>query len=281
MRGGALSCLNFQRPKQPRSSRPEWRRPGRQFCRKSCRVVSRTSPGRPGRARNRKADPGGIEAEEIVDLWNVVFPEDHNVWYNEETRPSISTRSWSATQTEGGPARSPYRNSPCPPRPSSTSTKTSPVPARSLRHADPLPRTNAAEQLLRSDLLRSAWMFAVGAMDAYFCDAYTDVVAATASWKSRQPAIVLPEWAYDIKIPIRAVLEEYDYANWRWRMAARKMMERENVISLSAIQTLFNKFFRKGHRFFRDLLDAWISRPDSEDLGVSASPGSLPGDERQ
>ena len=41
-----------------------------------------------------------------------------------------------------------------------------------VAHADPLPRTNAAEQMLRSDLLRSAWMFAVGAMDAYFCDAY-------------------------------------------------------------------------------------------------------------
>jgi hypothetical protein len=133
-----------------------------------------------------------------------------------------------------------------------------------VAHADPLPRTNTAEGLLRSDLLRSAWMFAVGAMDAYFCDAYTDVVAATASSKSRQPAITLPEWAYDIKVPIRAVLEEYDNANWRWRMAARKMMEREHVISLSAVQTLFNKFFRTGYKFFRDLLDAWISRPDSK-----------------
>jgi len=26
----------------------------------------------------------GLEAEEIVDLWNVVFPADRNVWYNEE-----------------------------------------------------------------------------------------------------------------------------------------------------------------------------------------------------
>ena len=26
----------------------------------------------------------GLEAEEIVDLWNVVFPGDRNVWYNEE-----------------------------------------------------------------------------------------------------------------------------------------------------------------------------------------------------
>ncbi len=27
---------------------------------------------------------GGLEPEEIVDLWNVVFPADRNVWYNEE-----------------------------------------------------------------------------------------------------------------------------------------------------------------------------------------------------
>ena len=29
---------------------------------------------------------GGLEAEELVDLWNVVFPEDHDVYYNEETK---------------------------------------------------------------------------------------------------------------------------------------------------------------------------------------------------
>lgn len=106
-------------------------------------------------------------------------------------------------------------------------------------------------------------MFAVGALDAYFCDAYSDLVAAMASSKSRQPGIALPEWAYEIKFPLRAILEEYDYANWRWRVAARKMMERENVVSLSAIQTLFNKFFRKGHKLFRDPLDAWMTRPDA------------------
>ncbi len=26
----------------------------------------------------------GLEPEELVDLWNVVFPEDQNVWYDEE-----------------------------------------------------------------------------------------------------------------------------------------------------------------------------------------------------
>ena len=28
----------------------------------------------------------GLEAEEVVDLWNVVFPEDRNVWYDEEAK---------------------------------------------------------------------------------------------------------------------------------------------------------------------------------------------------
>lgn len=132
-----------------------------------------------------------------------------------------------------------------------------------VTHADPLPHATPAEKRLRSDLLRSAWMFAVGALDAYFCDAYTDIIAATASSKSRQPAITLPEWVYEVKFPLRAILEEYDNENWRWRMAARRMMERESVVSLSAVETLFNKFFRRGHRF-RDQLDTWMSRPDAK-----------------
>lgn len=141
-----------------------------------------------------------------------------------------------------------------------------------VNHADPLQHGTDAEKLLRSDLLRSAWMFAVGALDAYFCDAYTDVIAAMASSKNRQPAIKLPEWAYDIKFPLRAVLEKYDYTNWRWRMAARKMMERENVISLKAIQDLFNKFFRPGHRLFRDQFDIWMARPDARIRLFGVSP---------
>lgn len=133
-----------------------------------------------------------------------------------------------------------------------------------VAHADPLPRVTPDERLLCSDLLRSAWMFAVGGLDAYFCDAYTDIIAATAGSKSRRPAITLPEWVYEVRFPLRAILESYDNENWRWRMAARKMMERENVISLKAVQDLFNKFFRKGHRFFRDQLDSWMSRPDAK-----------------
>jgi hypothetical protein len=137
--------------------------------------------------------------------------------------------------------------------------------ARALvAHANPLPATTPAEQLLRGDLWRSAWMFAVGALDAYFCDAYTDVVAATIIAKSQHAALALPDFFYEIKFPVRSILESYTRkTNWRWRMAARKMMERENVLSLDTIRRLFNKFFRKGHRLFGDLLSAWIVHPQS------------------
>src|SRR5438046_3510502 len=119
--------------------------------------------------------------------------------------------------------------------------------------------------MLRSDLLRSAWMFAVGALDAYFCDASTDLVAATIISKSRQPAVTLPDFFYEIRFPVRAILEPYAInVNWRWRMAARKMMERENVLSLDSVQKLFNKFFRTGQRFFRDVLPNWIVHADAK-----------------
>jgi hypothetical protein len=126
-------------------------------------------------------------------------------------------------------------------------------------HAGPLPSGTPAELLLRSDLLRSAWMFAVGGLDAYYCDAYTDVVAAAIISKNRHPGMLLPDFFYEIKFPIRAILEQYtNNQNWRWRMAARRMMERENVLSLDTVRSLFNRFFRDQHKFFRQILEGWV-----------------------
>jgi hypothetical protein len=117
-------------------------------------------------------------------------------------------------------------------------------------------------------------MFAVGALDAYFCDAYTDVVAATIISKSRHPALVLPGFFYDIKFPVRAILESYaNNQNWAWRMAARKMMERENVLELQTIRDLFNRFFGVGQKFFRDLIQSWITHASASRwlFGISAA----------
>ncbi len=131
-----------------------------------------------------------------------------------------------------------------------------------VHHAEPLPQATPSERMLRSDLLRSAWMFAVGALDAYFCDAYTDVVAATIISKSRHPVMTLPEFFNRIEFPVRAILESYARnTNWRWRMAAREMMARENVLKLERIQQLFNGFFRPGHKLYGDVIEGWILHP--------------------
>ena len=51
-------------------------------------------------------------------------------------------------------------------------------------------------------------MFAVGALDAYFCDAYSDLVAATVISKSRRPSINLPEWVLEIEVRGGPLLQE-------------------------------------------------------------------------
>jgi hypothetical protein len=133
-----------------------------------------------------------------------------------------------------------------------------------LAHAETLASDTPEQALLRSDILRSAWMFAIGALDAYFCDAYTDLVAAAIIAKSRQAAVELPDSFLNIKFPVRAILEEYDKnENWRWRMAARDLMERENVLSFETIRKLFNKFCRNRHKFFQELVERWLDHPDA------------------
>lgn len=126
-------------------------------------------------------------------------------------------------------------------------------------------------------------MFSVGAIDAYFCDAYTDIVAATIISKTRHPAMTLPNFFYEIKFPVRAIIEpDAVNTNWRWRMAARKMMERQNVLSLEQIRKLFNQFFRPTHKFFGEfVLEAWVVDPPrgrKRLFGVARDAYSLLGD---
>jgi hypothetical protein len=157
------------------------------------------------------------------------------------------------------------------------------VPATALQHfqediararalidlADPMPTGTTPDRLIRGDVLRSAWMFCVGALDAYFCDAYTDVIAYAIISKNRHaeqnpPGFALPDFFLKVKFPIRAILEPYDVNhNWRWRMAAREMMTYENVLSIETVQKLFNPFFRDGRKFFYSLLPTWIAHPNA------------------
>ncbi|ALS66587.1 MULTISPECIES: hypothetical protein [Pandoraea] len=121
-----------------------------------------------------------------------------------------------------------------------------------LIHAATLPASR-----LRDDILRGVWMMAVGACDAYFSDAYADLIARTLRAKDLQPAVNLPDRLNNLKVPAIAVIR--DAGGWRWRMAARELIEDENVLSLNKIKQLFNHFFRKTHKILtQTTIESWI-----------------------
>ena len=128
-------------------------------------------------------------------------------------------------------------------------------------HAEPLPVATPEERLVRDDILRSGWMFAVGAMDAYFCDAYADLVTATLQAKSYEPTVDLPDFIKKIKVPVTAVLASYTArGNWRWRMAARAMMADQNALELDRIKSWFNPFFKPNPTLFKEVIPTWVTK---------------------
>lgn len=110
------------------------------------------------------------------------------------------------------------------------------------------------------DMLRSALMFAVGACDAYYADAYSDLLSRVLRAKELQPAVALPDRLNNLRVPVTAILRTTDMPGWRWRMAARELVEKENVLSLDQIRNLFNQFFpRRQGLLSRDRVCSWIS----------------------
>ncbi len=117
---------------------------------------------------------------------------------------------------------------------------------------------------LRDDHLRAAWMMSVGALDAYFSDAYADVISRVLRAKELQPAVAIPDRLSNLKIPVIAVIRAKSNG-WRWRMAARELIEDDNVLSLDKIRSLFNQFFRTGYKLLGpDTIGTWIQHANAK-----------------
>ncbi|WP_156000541.1 hypothetical protein [Thioalkalivibrio sp. ALRh] len=126
---------------------------------------------------------------------------------------------------------------------------------------------------VRDDILRATWMMCVGACDAYFSDAYADLVSRAIRAKEQEPKIQIPDRFNNLKVPVTAILRQAN-GGWRWRMAAREMIEEENVLSLVKIRQLFNHFFRKPHKLLvADNLEQWILHSESKQrlFGISST----------
>lgn len=115
---------------------------------------------------------------------------------------------------------------------------------------------------LKGDLLRSSWMMGVGAADAFFCDAYADLVARTLRAKKIQSSGNLTDGLGGLRVPVVAVLNSAN--SWQWRMAARELIEKKSVLSIEEIKSLLNHFCRTGHKLLtKDTIEPWINHADS------------------
>jgi len=116
-------------------------------------------------------------------------------------------------------------------------------------------------------------MMGVGACDAYFCDAYADLVSRALRAKDLEPPVTIPDRLNNLRVPVVAVLRKSS-GGWRWRMAARELIERESVLSLKEIKELFNTFFPKTRKLLsEESIEPWIlhRKASVRLLGLSAS----------
>jgi len=141
--------------------------------------------------------------------------------------------------------------------------------ARALAdHADGQPSST-----LRDDIFRAAWMMAVGASDAFFCDAYADLIARTLQARQIQSSFRISDRMPNLRVPAFAVIRTAATENWRWRMAARQIIEDENVLSIMKIKKLLNQFFRDDCKPFSNTnFDQWIVHRDARNRLFGITP---------
>lgn len=126
-----------------------------------------------------------------------------------------------------------------------------------VNHAHGLPQST-----LRDDIFRASWMMAVGASDAFFCDAYADLITRTLQARQIQQTFQITDRMLNLRVPAIAVIRTAATDNWRWRMAVREIIEDETVLSITKIKNLLNQFFRDNQKpFSNDNFDKWILSP--------------------
>lgn len=127
--------------------------------------------------------------------------------------------------------------------------------------------------IVHDDILRASWMMAVGACDAYFCDAYADLISRAIRAKELQPSVPIPDRLHDLRVPVIAVLRHQD-SGWRWRMAARELVEDQSVLSLERIRSLFNHFLCDRNKLLNSsTIDSWVldRRAQVRHFGIRAA----------
>lgn len=121
---------------------------------------------------------------------------------------------------------------------------------------------------LATDVARTAVAFGVGALDAYLCDAFSDTLARCLK-QCRRTGAAVPAGYSRLALPVGPLLENYAVrANWGLRMAARALMERDNLLQLGRLKELFNPALPPGQRLWTDMVDNYVALDRTRLTGI-------------
>jgi hypothetical protein len=119
-------------------------------------------------------------------------------------------------------------------------------------------RTVEKDTPLADDIGRVGVAFGVGALDAYLCDAFVDTLARCLKSCRRNGHAPPPGYAA-LELPIGPLMAEYPTrSNWGLRMAARALMERDNLLQLGRLRNLFNPALPQGQKLWADLAPRFV-----------------------
>lgn len=127
-----------------------------------------------------------------------------------------------------------------------------------LSEADRLPATRSG---VADDLRRASVALAVGAMDAYLCDAYIDCLTRCLRAFREGTCSKLPsDYAKEL-LPAGPLLAQHytKRSNWGLRMAARARMERENLLQVGRVKEIFNPVLPTNHKLWLDVIDQYTA----------------------
>lgn len=102
----------------------------------------------------------------------------------------------------------------------------------------------------------------VGALDAYLCDAYIECLTSVlrayfmGNWQGNLPAFYKKQL-----LPAGELLNNSRMMRplWSIRMAARRVMEREDMLNISRLNDHFNPILPGGHKIWVDFLPALLA----------------------
>lgn len=124
---------------------------------------------------------------------------------------------------------------------------------------------------LAADIARSSVALAVGALDAYLCDAFVDSLARTLK-TCRQQSRPVPSAYGKLMMPVGPLLGEYEHReNWGLRMSARALMEKDNLLQVGRLKELFNPALQPGHKLWENVVRDFIHLGRRRLTGIDAA----------